>query len=898
MMRRFKAKAGPVIFFSSLLLALFALGRADADTMAPRINLNTVMDEKEPGVLKVQVLDDTRVSNVTLYYRKKGEAHYNSISMQQKGNDIFYRELQKELGLEGPIEYYLVAQDTSGNQSSLPQIAPEDNPMKGSSDGSSSIASDEIVLSSPEAGAVYTTGDQMVMVTFYNSGRQVDLNTVRMKINKIDRTSEISFVGNILMWEPRRPFPDGEHEIEITAKDKNGEPMGPNIWTFQVKTKAALPLGAEGDFYVGIQHDDRSSNSANVPLWNNKIDLGVKGQSGGINWRAGVMLSSEETSFLTSETLPDRQPINRYYFEGSSKHWKVLFGDSNPDFSDLSLKGVLVRGLNLEFKSNRFNSNVVYGYNKREIDDNIQIVARDYRLIGTDLYASIDGTDTLSTASPYVVALIDQETGNYNIYEYIQGTPKRNVWGLKMDVAPIRNRIADWKIGFNFFSAEDDTSTINYNYDKNDQVRYVSYRDSLFNTDYKPSKNWVGTLQSTLGFNNNQTVLSAEFGGTIATENMFSTVTPDIKDDLPENIDSDLFPINGSTQTSFDKLKMKDNMGKGLSDAITSVYKFRFNTVVPIPMTKTRFTAEAYRIPTHYVSLGNPQQRTDIGGMKFGLKTRTYKDQLSFDLGLDTYSDNLDKERKQYKSAASNLKDLTKDTNIAYYSVTYSPSKWADYSPSIGFGVRTYDTKNNLDLKVAANDTVRMIDASTKTYMLNLGGVLPVGQQRHNVIINFSNMSIADNRPLKSYDLSESDNLTVLLNLNSQINPMPLSLNTSFGYTGNSSYQRVGTAITGYDRKSIDTGISMYNIAGTYKWFRDKRLKTTLGFGYLKSSNGESGVYAIDNSKVSFKLEADYNLNSVSSVGAFLRYHNFKDKIASYNDYTEPVFGMNLKTAF
>ncbi|MFC1649992.1 hypothetical protein ACFL2X_00330 [Candidatus Latescibacterota bacterium] len=893
-----------IIALVVLITALWVNAVVSDDT-APQINiLKSSKEAKEPGVIKAQVFDDTKVSSVKLFYRKTGEDKYNSVNMKLD-DDVYYRELKKELGMGVTVEYYLVAQDTSGNESTLPDSDPQGSPLTSSSSGSESVSEDEVVLGSPTPGEVYDTGDQLVMITFYKTGRQIDYGTIRLRIDEVDRTREADLIGNTLLWEPRRPLTDGVHKIEAIVNDVNGDPIGPNIWTFTVKSRMTLPLGAEGDFYMGIQHDDRSTAASNVPLWNNKVDLGLNGETGFLSWKAGAMLSSEETSFLTTEKLPDRQPINRFFIEGRTRHFKVRFGDSNPNFSDLSLKGIRIRGLNLEFKSNRFNTSLIYGSSKREIDEDINIIGSGYRQIDTNTYVNIeDPSDTLNTSSNNLVALQDPTTSEYNIYEFGQGTPKRDVIALKVDVAPMRNKWATWKVGFNFFGAEDDTTTVNYRYDPDSETRFYAYRDSSFYTDYKPKKNWVGTILTSLMFNDNKSEISAEFGGTIVTENMFSYVTEDLKDEMPDEIDDDVFLFNGSTQTSFDKLKLKDDIAKGLTDALTSVYSFKLKTAVPIPLTKTRFTAEAYKTPTHYVSLGNPQQKTDITGIKFDMKTRILRDQVSFNLGYNAYSDNLAGERKQYSDQQFNQMDLTKDTNITNFSVSVTPSRWQDYSPSVSVGYRTYTSENNLDLTImdstmaSVNDTTSMIDTATNTLMLSFGGVIPVGMQRHNGMLSISNMTINDNRPMSEYDLSESDNMTVMFNVNSQINPFPVSIAASVGHTANNAYRKEGDMASGYTRKEVTTGISLLNVAGTYKWFRDKRLKTTAGLGYIGSSNGESGIYNIDNNKLSLKFQADYRVTSISSIGAELRFINYTDNANSINDYTEPIIGFNLKSAF
>ena len=90
----------------------------------------------------------------------------------------------------------------------------------------------------------------------------------------------------------------------------------------------------------------------------------------------------------------------------------------------------------------------------------------------------------------------------------------------------------------------------------------------------------------------------------------------------------------------------------------------------------------------------------------------------------------------------------------------------------------------------------------------------------------------------------------------------------------------------------------MLNLAATYKWFRDKRLSTTGGIGYIGSSNGQSGVGKVDNTKITYRAEAEYKLNEMTVVGANLRFINYSDKAIATMEYTEPIFGVTLKSNF
>ncbi|MFC1607110.1 hypothetical protein ACFL47_03980 [Candidatus Latescibacterota bacterium] len=887
-----------------LFMVIWASG-AFADAIPPRINMNSHLFRFEPGAIKAQVQDDTEVRKVTLYYRAPGEVDYNSIDMK-RDQDIYYRNLRRELGIKGSVEYYILAQDNSGNAQTEPEMDAEENPRLAAMDDMVSTSADEVVLSSPEPGTLVVTGNQMVIVTFYKTDREVDMKTVRIKIDDRDRTREADIVGNVIMWEPRRPMRDGSHLVEVYAYDTDGNVVGPNLWSFRVKTKLELPMGMTGNFYMGIQHDDRSDNSPNVPLWNNKIDVGLAGEQDWMSWEAGVMFSSEESSFLTSEELEERQPINRYFLNARTRHWRLRVGDSNPNFSELSLKGVLVRGVNAQFKSNRFNAQFVYGYNKRDIQEQLTELSN-VNSVTAISYIDDDTGETVDIASqPYQEIVLDSN-GEYHVYEFRPGTFRRNVMAFRFDTLPIKNRFFRWDFGMNVFAATDDSTTLDDVYVDADKTRYFRTskygQDLEFSPGYQPKKNWVGTFETSLRFNNNRSVLSAEFGGSLATENMYGILTEEIEAEIPDAIPTDIFPVNGSTQTSFDKLQLSEDIGKGLTNAILSVYKFRFMTPVPIPMTRTSFRAEAYRIPTHYISLGNPHQKTDIGGYKVNLKTRIIQDQVSLNLEYNTYADNLDSESNQYaNSDSSKVKDLTKDTNIASVSVSLRPKLFPEYAPNISLGYRTYTAENDLDFQYNYTiDTVsgnklysNKVNMATNTLMFTVGGTLPVGLQKHVGTLSVTSMDIADDRPVPTYQKNDSNNMTMLFNVNSTINPLPLQINASIGRTGNTTYMAEGTS-----RKEILTDINMLNLSGSYKWFRDKRLKTTAALGYIGSANDEGGsTYEVGNTKVSIRLEADYKISRMASVGGMVKFIKFTDDVNLGSDYTEPVFGINLRSNF
>ena len=234
----------------AVFIMIFRTTGVFADAMPPHINMNSYNERYEPGIIKAEIIDDTQVGKVTLYYRQPGEYAYNSIDMK-KNDQLYYRELRRELGVHGMVEYYILAQDTSGNETTEPRMDPETNPLAAAMDEMVSYSADEVVLSSPEPGTLVVTGNQMIIVSFYKTDREVDMNTVRIRIDDRDRTREADIVGNIVMWEPRRPLQDGVHLVEVYARDTTGNIVGPNMWSFRVKNQTRTADGNVRKFLHG-----------------------------------------------------------------------------------------------------------------------------------------------------------------------------------------------------------------------------------------------------------------------------------------------------------------------------------------------------------------------------------------------------------------------------------------------------------------------------------------------------------------------------------------------------------------------------------------------------------------------------------------------------------------------
>ena len=104
----------------SLSPALTPIAQAQSrDITPPKVqhepDSNEVPSDK-PYVISATVTDESGVGKVTLFFRQVGSSIFNSVDMEATGSkDIFVTEISPEELSPPGLEYYIQAEDTSGN---------------------------------------------------------------------------------------------------------------------------------------------------------------------------------------------------------------------------------------------------------------------------------------------------------------------------------------------------------------------------------------------------------------------------------------------------------------------------------------------------------------------------------------------------------------------------------------------------------------------------------------------------------------------------------------------------------------------------------------------------------------------------------------------------------------
>ena len=554
---------------------------------------------------------------------------------------------------------------------------------------------------------------------------------------------------------------------------------------------------------------------------------------GGFHLRGLLYLTSDETRFLTSEQLDKRQPLNRYTLNARSRWLDLTVGDSNPVLSDLTLKGVLIRGISAKAKLGPMHLTFVRGATKRAIEPEIERRQPALWLDGTTYVAE---GDTIALTPSDRVA--DDSTAV--LRHERQGTFKRNITAGQLLFVKER-----FEIGLNLMEAEDDTNSIE--------------TPPLFRELYRPKTNYAVSLRTALKLNRKRTVLSAEIGETIITQNVFSELSDTtLTEDIPDVVE-DFIKINASTQTTLDVSDLKANVTPRL-------YRFALAT----PLYFTHWRAEYYRVPPGYACLGNLQQQTDVHGTRVDTRFRLLSNQLTATIGYNAYDDNVDE---------SKLFTTTTSTISTRFSLT--PKVLPRYSPTLNIGYRTYGREND-----SVSEPTKVTNETT-TWSIGMGGKLQIAGIRNSVNVNVMRMSYRDNNITTKQSAPGFDSNSFILGLRSDL-PIPLNLGATFGVTSNED-----------KADGVITRVQIVQVRGRYAVFGE-RLNVYSRLSRIGSSNDLGAGYGgtkrpIDSGRFSFAVGSGYRLSSNQSLHGEVKYIRFTDQEDSARDYTEPIFEMSYR---
>lgn len=735
-------------------------------------------------VISASLINIAYPIEAVLYYKTPLSDSFLEIPFENKGFNweaVIPKFAISDIGLE----YVIVFRFRSDRILSYPRIDPFNNPysiqvIDDPTKQRSKISNDkaEIIILSPDIGEIVNPNEVFIAASFFLV-EDFDRSSVRLLLNKNDKTSDIVFEDDIISFAPNA-LSNGDYIVEILMTNKKGENLPPFSWEFTIGNKAEKSkdfVSYKGGISNRLSSEAISGSILNIAEIQGKFDMDF-------NWAQMNIFSR-----VTSRETPYLQPQNRFGGKFSFGNFlKVSFGDFYPRMNEFMVDGKRVRGLELktDFKWMKFD--FMQGEISRAVQKQ-QFVDGGYRLNNNLSTKNIDGSTTY---------YLDRSGYTF----------KRNIVGAKLST----DLFDRFKFGVHLMSVRDDTNSVKLDlidakFSSDSLVSGIIPGDYTFETfngaindtgnqlEIKPN-NWSGKKPHDnlmFGFNFGTSFddkkLDFDFdwnlslynrniwGGAMSKTNLDTALDDTLDgyigqqyDELGNSYDAnaisidqipfdpealkDIFIIN-SNMTPLVPFDINSSLLSGLINMPSSAFRFSLKG----NYTNSKILIEYRQIGPEYVTLGNPFLRNNTRQFTISDRASFLKNKLFINFGFK-HLDN--------KILRTTINPL--NTNTFFVNFNFIPGPGL---PSYAVSLQSIG-KNNEKTKldsVGGSIIDLREDSNISNNMLAVTVPIQSNSISHNITLNMGNITNLDNlarRRSDAYLFPKTDSRTISLNIASE----------------------------------------------------------------------------------------------------------------------------------
>ena len=873
-----------LIVFSTILFSLTT--NTFAQGIPPNI-LKIEVEDYTPGdPLRIKAIftDEGPLGECLLYYRIPTAPEFDYTPFFEE-YDYYVAEIPPEFLEVGHLEYYIYASDAEGNSRTSPEINPELNPYRFSMVSEESSVPTRVQLLSPEPGSKISMKPELIVISLFDPDEDTSPASVILWVDGIDVTKDAQVSPYLVTYYPQGKFDEGRHFIKISVEDYAGHVTETEEFTFSVQKFLTQGGGGAGGLQLSYSQETLYDNYSKDQPSNKPVDQTKPRIKASYNWgwlkADGELFYNLYADGDSRDYAQNRQTINRYRLELKTNPAKIILGDVNPRFSELTIKGTRIRGIYAEADYGPFGMNAFYGTSKHKIDP----------------YKIAEG-DSISDTLFY-----EDDTTIFVQYGTATPTYKRRSSGVRAAYYFARNsdtwlNSAEWAVSYLRFKDDTDDS-LAFRDDLIDLGGYsLAGYDSMYMVlVYLPSLSppitdpnsaeaqpywdrWAvdnGSVEGFLGKPKDNIVGSTTLNFRIFKKTFISFETAVSM--LNDNQYASRSIIEDSEdQAIIDQADWYDkNFGFTINNEINQIFPkptFYADLRTPIPFTPTNIKLNYRRVPDSFTSLGNPSIQKDISAFKADTRSRFFKNKLSFNLGGEDKVDNL-----------YNSKDKTTTTNSYYTSVGLVFPQY----PTVNIGYRII-TRDGEGLSKAPTDSsmfIKLPDTSyiyhysdsvytentTSTITTALGYNYRYQDWSANANLNLMFMNYADTKN-SEYNFA---NNSLMLSLG-VISPWPVGADISFGNSVN-------------EPDDPNSTMTVYNIMNgrlSY-YFMERKFTTYLGFEYLTGTKDPDSLTpdGIDNTKTGIRLGFNWKINPKTNL-------SLEGQAVDFTDNTGTAFSDEL----
>tara|TARA_A100000164_G_scaffold325474_1_gene310575 strand:+ start:2579 stop:5779 length:3201 start_codon:yes stop_codon:yes gene_type:complete len=300
----------------------------------------------------------------TLFYRSYGQSTYFNDKMIYI--DGKFRYTIPYSFIQDAIEYYILIENLNGGIIAFPANSPRENPILVKSEKFISSTTNTTKTLIPDCEILYPEPNTFVkpeeffISLSYFKMDDIDISKTKIFIDDLDYTSLANIKYSHMILVPDFELTPGEHEVRVIFFNKIGLQYEPIVW----KANIVLNDIVKKESFIISQNGNLESNVNNTSSDNILLQVGqIKG-----DYKIDFDWMKFKTNFLKS-SLEDlnEQTKDRLSLDFNTKYFNIKLGDSYPSFSDYTINGNRMRGVNIKFKNKKFDINFLSGHLLREI---------------------------------------------------------------------------------------------------------------------------------------------------------------------------------------------------------------------------------------------------------------------------------------------------------------------------------------------------------------------------------------------------------------------------------------------------------------------------------------------------------------------------------------------------
>ena len=299
----------------------------------------------------------------TLFYRSYGQSTYFNDKMVYLNGK--FRYTIPSSFIQNAVEYYILIENLNGGVIAFPVDNPIENPIlvkteKFTSSSNNSIENlvPDYEILYPEPNAFIKPDEFFISLSYFKMD-DIDISKTKIFIDDLEYSSLANIKYSHLILVPDFELQPGGHEIKIIFYNSIGLQYNPIVW----KANIILNENIKKESFIISQNGNLEGNINNTSSDNILLQVGqLKG-----DYKVDLDWMKFKSNFLKS-SLEDlnEQSKDRLSLDFSTKYFNIKLGDSYPSFSDYTINGNRMRGVNIKFKNKKFDINFLSGHLLRD----------------------------------------------------------------------------------------------------------------------------------------------------------------------------------------------------------------------------------------------------------------------------------------------------------------------------------------------------------------------------------------------------------------------------------------------------------------------------------------------------------------------------------------------------